>query len=255
MGNPRTTPEDTNRDAISDRDQLVLDYLPLVNYILGRLGINIPHHIDREDLFSSGVIGLINASRQYDPDRGASFKTYAYTNVRGAILDELRRQDFIPRTQRDRLKAFNEARQGLEMRLNHPPHADQIAQEMGVPVSEVDEILLLIRSITWLSLDENIGGDYSRDFTSKYLANPRAEDPADAFAMKELKEYLKEAVKKLGDAERRVILLYYNQELLLKEIGEVMGISESRVSQIHSRAIFHLNQEIEKLDRVKPGRI
>jgi RNA polymerase sigma factor for flagellar operon FliA len=238
-----------------DRDQLVLDYLPLVNYVLGRLGINIPPHIDREDLFSAGVIGLINAARQYDPNRGASFKTYAYTNVKGAILDELRRQDFIPRTQRERMKAFNEARKNLEIEFGRPPRVDQIAREMGVSVKEVDEILLLIRSITWLSLDENLGGDYGSDMVSRYLANPRAQDPADLFAMKELKALLKEAVLNLGDAERQVILLYYNQELLLKEIGEVMGISESRVSQIHSRAIYHLNQELEKLQRVKPGRL
>jgi len=255
MANP-----DEPREALSpaeeiDREQLVLDYLPLVNYILGRLGINVPVHVDREDLFSAGVIGLINAARQYDPNRGASFKTYAYTNVRGAILDELRRQDFIPRNQRDRMKAFNEARSALEVKHGRPPTVTQIAQQMEVTEKEVDEILLLIRSITWLSLDESFGGDYERDMVSKYLANPRAEDPADVFALKELKEYLMQAVQNLNDAERQVILLYYNQELLLKEIGELMGISESRVSQIHSRAIFHLNQEIEKLERVKPGRL
>ena len=238
----------------NDREQLVLDYLPLVNYVLGRLGINVPNHIDREDLFSSGVIGLINASRQYDPNRGASFKTYAYTNVKGAILDELRRQDFVPRTQRDRMKVFNEARQNLEIKLGCPPRPDQIAKEMGVPLKEVDQILMVIRTITWLSLDENVGGDYDRDMVSKYLANPRAVDPADAFALKEMKALVKDAVTRLNEAERTVILLYYNQELLLKEIGEIMGISESRVSQIHSRAICHLNQEVEKLERVKPGR-
>jgi RNA polymerase sigma factor for flagellar operon FliA len=255
MANPDEPREASSPDEEIDREQLVLDYLPLVNYILGRLGINVPVHVDREDLFSAGVIGLINAARQYDPNRGASFKTYAYTNVRGAILDELRRQDFIPRNQRDRMKAFNAARTALEVKHGRPPTVTQIARQMDVTEKEVDEILLLIRSITWLSLDESFGGDYERDVVSKYLANPRAEDPADLSALKELKEYLMQAVHNLSDAERQVILLYYNQELLLKEIGELMGISESRVSQIHSRAIFHLNQEIEKLERVKPGRL
>lgn len=241
-------------DAI-DREQLVLDYLPLVNYVLGRLAINLPQHIDREDLFSAGVIGLMHAARQYDANRGASFKTYAYTTVRGAILDELRRQDFIPRTQRDRMKAFNRARQKLEGRHGYPPTAYQIAEEMQVGVTEVDEVLLLIRSVTWLSLDENVNGDYSRDAVSRYLSNPRAEDPVDALATKELKAHLKQAVRSLGDVERQVVLLYYNEELLLKEIGAVLGVSESRVSQIHSRAIYHLNRELEKLERAKPVRV
>ncbi|MBN2490532.1 MAG: FliA/WhiG family RNA polymerase sigma factor [Planctomycetes bacterium] len=248
-------PESASATADGDRDQWVLDYLPLVNFVLGRLGINLPTHVDREDLFSAGVIGLINAARQYDPDRGASFKTYAYTSVKGAILDELRRQDFLPRTQRERMKAFHAARRALEIRLGHPPRVGEIAREMGVPEREVDEILLLIRSVTWLSLDENLGGGYGSDLVSRYLANPRAEDPADAYALKELKAFLKEAILHLSDIERKVILLYYDQELLLKEIGEVIGISESRVSQIHSRAIYHLNQELEKLERVKPGRL
>jgi RNA polymerase sigma factor for flagellar operon FliA len=239
-------------DAL-DREQLVLDYLPLVNYVLGRLAINLPQHIDREDLFSAGVIGLMHAARQFDPNRGATFKTYAYTAVRGAILDELRRQDFIPRTQRDRMKAFNQARQRLEARHGYPPTVHQIAEEMQVGVKEVDEVLLLIRSVTWLSLDENVKGDTNRDVVSRYLSNPRAEDPANVLALKELKAHLKEAVKRLDDVERRVVLLYYNEELLLKEIGAVLGVSESRVSQIHSRAIYHLNRELERLERIKPA--
>lgn len=246
--------EPTKRAARSqdEQDQLVVDYLPLVNYILGRLTINLPPQIDREDLFSAGVIGLINAARNFDPDRGASFKTYAYTNVKGAILDELRRQDFVPRTQRDRIRALTEARRSLEVELGRPPRAPEIAHRLGVSVKEVDEILLMMRSLSWLSLD--VGSDSSdRDGASRYLASPKAIDPADAFAKKELKQLVKQSIARLSEPERRVIMLYYQQELLLKEIGELMGISESRVSQIHSRAILHLNQEIERRERAAAG--
>lgn len=179
----------------SPEDQRVIDYLPLVNYILGRLGINVPVHIDREDLFSAGVIGLINASRAYDPDRGASFKTYAYTNVRGAILDELRRQDFVPRTQRDRMKAFNEAKRTVEIKVGRPARAHEISAELGITLREVDEILLLMRSLSWISLDDRLGNQEGRESMSRYLENPKAADPADTFAHKERRELLKQSIQ------------------------------------------------------------
>jgi RNA polymerase sigma factor for flagellar operon FliA len=235
-----------------ERERRVLDYLPLVNYILSRLSINFPPHLEREDLFSAGVIGLIHAADSYDPDRGASFKTYAYTNIRGAILDELRRQDFLPRSQRDRMKRLNHARQRLEVKLGRAPTVPELARALKLPQSEVEETLLLVRSVTWLSLDERIGLHPDKGETSRMLRNPRAPDPADELLAQEERDLLADAIEKLPRVERQVILLYYRQGLLLREIGDVLGISESRVSQLHSRAVLHLNGMLATLREERP---
>lgn len=222
--------------ANEERDRRVLDYLPLVRYVVGRLSIELPQSIDRDDLYSYGVIGLLHAATTYDPSRGVAFKTHAFIHIRGAILDELRKLDFLPRTRRDKVKRVDAAIAELQQKLGRAPMPEELADKLGIEECEVDELLLTSRTANLLSLEEGskaipIG-----------IACSKTEDPLESVGMEEAKRVLADAIASLPEVERRVIVLYYSEGLLLKEIGEVLGVTESRVSQIHSRAIFRLNR-------------
>ena len=219
-------------------DKMVTDYLPLVRYIVGRLPLQLPHFMDEEDLISVGVLGLIHAAKTYNPDFGASFKTYAYTNIRGAILDELRRHDPIPRSMRDRMKKVEEATEQL---------VEEIAAEAEIPVKALDEILLAVRTSAFLSLDDTGPAPQGNTALRDALAEAQEGDPSTRVERSELLDLLQRALVRLPETERKVVFLYYNQNLLLREIGAVLEVSESRVSQILSRAHFLLNKEIKSM--------
>lgn len=224
------------------RDKLVTDYLPLVHHVLGRLPLRLPATLERDDLFDVGVLGLINAATTFNPTRGASFKTHAFVNIRGAILDELRKHDVVPRSRRDRVKLLDRAERALETRLGRKATPDELAEETGLTVEQVEESLVNAHGMAVLSLEDSSGG--GEDSPTRLLdcvRLPGCTDPSDEAALKEMKARLAVAIQKLPERERRVIVLYYAEELRLKEIGAVLGITESRVSQLHSRALALLN--------------
>ena len=228
------------------RDSFVTDYLPLVHHVLGRLPIHLPVTLDRDDLYGVGVLGLMQAADTFDPTRGASFKTHAFVNIRGAILDELRRHDPVPRSRRDRLKLVGETEKRLEEELGRPPTPEEIGQAAGLTQGQVDDVLVHAQGINIMSLEDRAGGssDGGENRILDCLQMPESPDPGDEASNRELKRALAVAIQELPERERRVIVLYYAEGLLLKEIGEVMSITESRVSQLHSRAVYRLNRAL-----------
>lgn len=223
----------------AEREAMILEHLPLLYHIVGRLALELPGRIDREDLLGFGMIGLVEAADSFDPGRGLKFSTFAFPRIRGAILDELRRMDFLPRGRRERVRELERTVRALEQELGAPPSPEQIAEHMQCTLEDVDEILSSARSAGIVSLE-----DGPSEELFGLLADPRSTDPVGSAEFEETKEVLVRVIAALPEAERTVVTLYYAEGLLLKEIGELMGVTESRASQIHSRALYRLNREL-----------
>lgn len=225
-------------EELSDRDRMILDHLPLLHYIVGKMALDVPGHLDRDDLLSYGMIGLVAAADSWDASRGLKFSTYAFPRIRGAILDELRRSDFLPRGRREKVRAVDRIVAELEQANGAPPTPEEIAAALGVPEEEVDETLVHARAAGVISLEEG-----STELGA-LLSDPRSRDPEGTAAWDEMKNLVAESIQRLPDQERSVVTLYYGEDLLLKEIAEVMDLTESRISQIHTRALYRLNREL-----------
>jgi RNA polymerase sigma factor for flagellar operon FliA len=228
------------------RDRLILTYAPLVKYVAGRLGSGLPAHVDEGDLVSYGLLGLIGAIERYDPDRDIKFETYAISRIKGAIIDELRALDWVPRSVRSRAREIERAIGELEARLGTAPTDEQIAQKIGISVDELEESLTDISRSSIAALDElwstsGEGDQVSLLDTIEDTTGPR---PADALDESEMREALADAIARLPEREKIVITLYYYEELTLREIGEVLGVTESRVSQLHTKAILRLKARL-----------
>ncbi len=224
-----------------DRDKLAEEYLPLVRHVVSRIAINLPNHVDTDELFQVGSVGLVNASRGFDESRGVAFKTYAFALIRGAVLDELRRLDLVPRSTREKIRALDTAAAALAQEFGRPPRASEIAERMEVGVSVVDHLLRAARTVAMLSLDDSSSSPDAL-MVRDILPCPKTIDPSDAAATAELIEVVARRIRDLPESERRVITMYYREGLLLREIGVVLGVTESRVSQIHSRALRRLKE-------------
>lgn len=225
----------------SERDQLILAHLALLQHIVGRMSLDVPGRVQRDDLFGWGMRGLIEAADSFDLARGLAFSTYAFPRIRGAILDELRRLDFLPRGRRERLREVERSVHALEQASGAPPSPEELAAHLGTTIEEIDEVLHSARVASWASLD----GGPSEELGA-LLSDPKSEDPVGSAEWNEMKVLLVRAMGALPEPEKTVITLYYGEELLLKEIGEVLGVTESRVSQIHSRALYRLNRELRR---------
>jgi|SRR5689334_9975200 len=225
----------------SGRDRLVLEHIPLLKHIVGRMLA--PAGVERDDLYGIGMLGLIAAADSWDASRGLKFSTYAYHKVRGAILDELRKQDVLSRGRRELVRDVERFVQAAEQERGIAPLPEEIAEALALPVEEIDAALTSARSAGEISLDSE--GDESR--LSALLGDPKSADPVGSAEFAELKQLLVEAIQALPEQERTVITLYYAEELLLRDIGEVLGVTESRVSQIHSRALYKLNRQLAAL--------
>lgn len=232
-------PEVYSGDGKVDRDRLILEHIPLLRHIAGRLSLDIPGGLDREDLVGFGMLGLIAAADSWDESRGLKFSTYAYTKVRGAILDELRRMDFLPRGRREKVRDLDRAVHKLEQALGHSPSLEDIAKELSCDVDDVGEILLSAKSAGETSLDDGP----SEELAAR-LSDPRSVDPVGSAEWTEMKDQLARAIANLPEQDQTVITLYYAEELLLREISDILGVTESRVSQIHSRALYRLNRAL-----------
>jgi RNA polymerase sigma factor for flagellar operon FliA len=229
------------RDEV-DRGALVAKYTPLVRFLANRIGMRLPPNISIDDLISAGSLGLLDAVEKYDPRKEAQLKTYAEFRIKGAILDELRNMDWLPRSIRKKIREIEQATGAVEQRLNRPARDSEIAGEMGIDLDTYYDILDKAQDIELLSLDECIDS-YRDNAVSKrsYKNLIRADDdPVDHIMTKELKKVIADGVKALPNREQMVVSLYYYDGLTLKEIGEIMGLTESRVSQIHGKIIMKL---------------
>jgi len=236
------------------RDRLILKYLPLVKYVLGKISIYLPQHLDEEDLLEAGIVGLIDAAEKFDRTRQVQFKTYAIPRIRGSILDELRAQDWIPRSARKKAHILEAAFNKLRDRWDRDPTLDEMAEEMGVTPDEVNKLLCDVSFASLMSLETVQSQDSDEPSTiGSTLANPRSVNPAHAYEFEEEKGLLADAMAELPEPERLVITLYYFEDLLLKEIGEIMGLSESRISQLHSKAVFVLRSKMKRAMTVHSG--
>lgn len=231
-----------NEPTTENRNKLVLCYESFVKIVVNRLAGSCSGYIDRDDLLSYGMIGLIYAVEKYDPSRGIKFETYAYIKIRGYIIDELRRQDMLPTSVRRRMKYIEMVYADLETELERPPEDKEVAERMGITVGKLRKILGQAHLSNVVSFDAVIAEnmDIGEENQSRY-------DPAAAAENKFLQQWLSEELMKLPEKERLVISLYYNDELTLKEIGLVLGVSESRVSQIHSKILMGLRNKLNKI--------
>ncbi len=228
------------------REELILNYSPLVKYVAGRVSSGLPQQVETADLVSYGLFGLIDAIEKFDLDRGIKFETYAIARIKGAIIDELRAMDWVPRSVRARAREIEATYVKLENTLRRVPTDEEVAAEMGIQPKELQDIFTKLSYTSVVSFEELwLGGekDEHPDALST-IKDETAEDPVAIFESAEMKEILADAVEKLPEREKVVIALYYYEGLTLKEIGQVLGVTESRVSQLHTKAVLRLRGKL-----------
>jgi RNA polymerase sigma factor for flagellar operon FliA len=232
------------------RERLVVAYSPLVKFIAGRMASGLPAHVEEADLISYGLLGLIAAIERFELEREIKFETFAVARIKGAIIDELRSLDWVPRSVRARAREVEKAHADLEAELQRPPTDEEMGQKLGMSVEEFRDALLEIANSSVLALDdlwtfadpEGGGGQISVLDT---IHDPNAVDPEVEAQTTELKDRLADAIESLPDRERLVVALYYYENLTLREIGEVLGVTESRVSQLHTKAVLALRSRFK----------
>lgn len=232
-----------------ERSQLINEFAPLIKYIASRIAMRLPPHIDINDLINAGVIGLIDAIEKFDANKQIKFKTYAEFRIRGAILDELRSMDWVPRSVRQKARKVEEAYSRLETAMGRPASDEEVAEEMGIDMDTFYRLLSDTASVSLLSLDD-LGEDDtepSKRNLLEYIMQDEKDWPSHRMGINEIRELVAETIKSLPDKERMVISLYYYDELTMKEIGHVLKFTESRVSQIHTKSILRLRSKMQKI--------
>jgi RNA polymerase sigma factor for flagellar operon FliA len=235
------------KEDFTKRERLIMEYAPLVKYIANRVAMRLPPHIDVGDLVNSGIIGLIDAIEKFDPSKEVKFKTYAEIRIKGAILDELRAMDWIPRSIRKVINKLVGAYHELEQQLGRPAKDEEIAELLGVQMEEFYKLLKHSAGAPLISLDVMVDHDDKRRDILSCLVDPKSQDAFGILGLGELKDGIANAIDDLPEKEKQVISLYYYDELTMKEIGEVLDLTESRVSQIHTKAILRLRVRINTL--------
>ncbi|SVA63854.1 uncharacterized protein METZ01_LOCUS116708 [marine metagenome] len=232
-----------------NRDEVIKQYSPMIKYVANRIAMRLPPHIEVDDLISVGVLGLMDAISKYDSSRGAKFKTYAEFRVRGAILDELRSMDWVPRSVRQKASSVDKVVQGLQAKLRREPEDEEVAKEMGMSIDQFHDTLNETKSIPIFSLEDLGIAKESGEQQSLLdcLAGKADADPQTQIRLVELKEIIAKAIDALPEKERLMVSLYYYEELTMKEIGAVLDITESRVSQIHSKAVYRLRTKLKAI--------
>jgi RNA polymerase sigma factor for flagellar operon FliA len=235
------------------RDSLILNYSPLVKYVAGRVAVGLPANIDQADLVSYGIFGLIDAIEKYEPSRGIKFETYAISRIRGAIIDELRAIDWVPRSVRSKARTVEKAYSELENRLKRPPSDGEIAEEMGISIDELNTIYTQLSTVSLIALDELMTVDGEKgDKLSLVdtLEDTKTVGPMEAFESEEMKDILADAINRLPEREKIVVTLYYYEGLTLAQIGEVLGVTESRICQMHTKAVLALKGKITEVTSI-----
>jgi len=229
------------------RQEVIHRYIHLVKYVAGRISVNLPPNVELNDLINDGVVGLIDAIEKYDDDRGVKFETYAITRIHGAIIDALRALDWVPRAVRQRAREIERSQQELETELGRLPSDDELAQRLDLPRREFDALQQKIRGTSLLSLEERLPSDRGNDLPLLDTLRSGDADLGDDVEQREVRFELLRGVDALSHQERTVIRLYYFEGQTLKDIKAVLGVSESRVSQIHAQAVIHLRQRLRTL--------
>jgi len=232
-----------------NREEVIKRYSPMIKYVANRIAMRLPPHIEVDDLISVGVLGLMDAISKYDSSRGAKFKTYAEFRVRGAILDELRALDWVPRSIRQKATAVEKVVRSLESKLRRLPEDDEVAKEMDMSLDQFYRTIDETKSVPVFSLEDLGIAKESGEQQSLLdcLAGKADADPQTQIRLIELKEIIAKAIDTLPEKERLMVSLYYYEELTMKEIGAVLDITESRVSQIHSKAVLHLRAKLKSI--------
>ena len=241
-----------NRARMSpeEREALILEHTPLIRYVAGRIAMRLPSHVVLDDLMSAGVLGLIDAVDKFDPAKKVKFKTYAEFRIRGAILDELRAMDWVPRSVRRKSTNLEGVYNRLQNRLGRPAADEEVAQELGVSLEEFYKLLDEVRGVNLLSLDDSESPLAKLDSEQILKAMGRqeeGEDPLVLLGLAELRNQVAKAIEGLPEKEMLVVSLYYYDELTMREIGEVLGYTESRISQMHTKAILRLRARLRDL--------
>jgi RNA polymerase sigma factor FliA len=230
------------------RERLVLAYAPLVKYVAGRMSSGLPSHVEESDLISYGLLGLISAIERFEPEREIKFETFAITRIKGSIIDELRSLDWVPRSVRTKAREIERMNAKLEHKLHRAPTDKEMAAGLEVTVEEFQESLVRISNSSVVALDELwTVSDSSGDQVSLLdtIQDPQAADPATEMDTTEMKDRLADAIARLPEREKLVVALYYYENLTLREIGEVLGVTESRVSQLHTKAVLRLKSRLQ----------
>lgn len=232
------------------RERLILHYSPLVKYVAGRVGVGLPPNIEQADLVSYGIFGLIDAIEKFDIDRAIKFETYAISRIRGAIIDELRAIDWIPRSIRYKAREVERAYAALEGELRRTPSEAEVARHLGIALSDLHQIFSQVSYVNVVALDEllTVGGEKGDKLSLvDTLEDTRAEDPVAAFESEETKFMLARAINQLPEREKIVVTLYYYEGLTLAEIGRVLGVTESRICQMHTKAVLQLRAKLAEV--------
>lgn len=230
------------------RDQLIMDYAPLIRFVAQRIAARLPSNIDIDDLISAGVIGLMDAIDKYDPSRDNKFKTYAEFRIRGAILDELRSQDWVPRSVRDKAKRIERTYAELEQRYGRAVSDAEVSDALGMSLEVYYEMVSKVKGVTLLSIDELSGpSQHERKSLLECLENIGSKNPFMHLKSKGVREILMRNIEDLPEKQKLVLSLYYYEDLNLKEIGRILDVTESRVSQLHTQAVNRLRLKLKNL--------
>ncbi len=238
-----------NNNSSEARDKLILHYSPLVKYVAGRVSANLPQNVEAADLVSYGIFGLIDAIEKFDIEREIKFETYAISRIKGSIIDELRSLDWVPRSVRSRSKELERVMVELENKFKRVPTDEEAAEAMNMTIKELHGLLSQLSYTSVIALEElwAVGTDKDeRVSLIDTVEDANSADPSDIFEVSETKEVLAEAIEKLPEREKIVVALYYYENLTLREIGEVLGVTESRVSQMHTKAVVRLKAKLRQ---------
>jgi RNA polymerase sigma factor FliA len=237
------------------RDRLIVHYSPLVKYVAGRVGVGLPQNVEQADLVSYGIFGLIDAIDKFDLERGFKFETYAISRIKGAILDELRSIDWVPRSVRAKARALEKAYATFEAQEHRSPTDAELAKELDMTEAQLQTTLGQISFIGLVALDEmlSVGGDRGESLTLGDTVADSGQGPVAAYEVEEMRHVLADAINKMPEREKIVLTLYYYEGLTLAEIGEVLGVTESRVCQIHTKSVIHLRSKIAATEREPAG--
>jgi RNA polymerase sigma factor FliA len=238
-------------DDPATRDALIVHYAPLVKYVAGRVAAGLPQNVDQADLVSYGIFGLIDAIEKFDLDRGFKFETYAISRIKGAIIDELRSIDWVPRSVRAKARALEKAYTKLESELHRTPTDAELAQELDVSDAQLQQTFGQISFVGLVALDETLSGagDRGESVSLGDTVADAAPGPMASYEVEEMRQILADAINSMPEREKIVLTLYYYEGLTLAEIGEVLGVTESRVCQIHTKSVIHLRSKIAASER------
>ena len=230
------------------KDHIVIEHTALIRYIVNRIAVRLPSHIDLDDLHSTGVIGLMDAVDKFDPSKNCKFKTYAEFRVKGAILDQLRSLDWVPRSIRQKSRRLEQAYAEVEQRKGRQATEAEIAESLGIDMEEFHFLLNQVRGISMVNLDElRSTGDSDQPMYGDIFEDVKAENPFSSLKTRELRQAVADCIGNLPEKERLVVSLYYYEDLNMKEIGNVLGITESRVCQIHTKAVVRLRSKLRSV--------